>query len=232
MTDLLARMSRHSDTASWAVWGPEPTPRREFTRTSDLSFPDEETAGPVVHGDVVLVALNPGRPAAGHRRTPWHTFHAGARHRDHSLAEACRGTRLWGGYMTDVHADIVDSDSTKVTTERSAVRAAVDRLAAQIHELGSSDPVIIALGHSRRDPSSPRTTYGRLLANMDLLESAGVRPERLVGVIHYSPTAVSHYGDLPGERAEQRYREHVHRRLHDAGLSYLVEVDADADVAL
>ncbi|WP_121254800.1 hypothetical protein [Nocardioides ferulae] len=222
MPDLLTTMAAYADSSSWAVWGPDPHPRAEFTKDSDLSFPPDHVAHGLVHADVLLVALNPGIAAAGHVRTPWHNFHAGPRHRDHSLAEACRGTRLWGAYMTDVHPDITEGDSTRVSTGADLVRAAVESLARQIELLGARDPVIVALGHSS-DPS-PRnaSTYRRLMNHVDVLAQVGVTPERIVGVYHYSPTAVGHYKHEPGERVEQRYRAHVHRRLAEAGLAELL----------
>lgn len=218
---LLHTMRDYADSSSWAIWG-SAHPTAEFTRASDLAFPPEADVAHLVHSQVLLVALNPGISAPSHVRTPWHNFHAGPRHNDHHLAEACRGTRMWGAYMTDVHPDITESDSTKVTNTADLVRSSVASLAHQIELLGSQDPVIVALGHSKDPSPDNASTYRRLMNNVDLLEQVGVRADRVVGVYHYSATAQAHYKREPGATPCQRYRSHVHGRLAAAGLDHLL----------
>lgn len=221
---LLDTMRDYADGSSWAIWG-TPNPTAEFTRSSDIAFPPEADVAHLVHPQVLLVALNPGIASDTHVRSPWHNFHAGSRHNDHHLAEACRGTRMWGGYMTDVHPDISEGNSTKVTNTTDLVRGAVASLAHQVELLGADDPVIIALGHSKDPSPYNASTHRRLMSNIDLLQQVGVRVERVVGVYHYSPTAVAHYKREPGDTPCQRYRSHVHARLRAAGLDDLITTD-------
>lgn len=207
---MLTTMSSYRHTASWAVWGAV-APEEPFTSASDLGFPvDDPDLPSALHGNVVMVALNPGNAAA--TWTPddaWVNFHGGARHNDHLLAEAFRGTPAWGGYLADLHPTIVESNSTLVTPRAELVADAVRSLAEQILLLGNRDPQIVCIG---------RGSHTRLADHLQLLRDALGNPDLdLVCIPHYSGANNGVHGGDPA-----RYRALVAaildeplRRWHD-----------------
>ena len=193
----LTVMAAYRHSASWAVWG-SVRPSEPFTSESNLAFPGDDAALPgVLHGDVVMVALNPGNAAAAwDPEDAWVNFHGGRRHNDHLLAEAFRDTPAWGGYLADLHPTIVESDSRLVTPRAELVASAVQSLAEQIRLLGAPDPLVVCIG---------RGSHNRVLDHLDTLRRALDNPGlEVVGIPHYSGANNGVHGGDPA-----RYRDLV-----------------------
>lgn len=209
---LLERMAPFSRHGSWAIWGAlDRDPSEPFTRASDIGFPAAETDDlePLLTRRAVFVGLNPGDgfdPDGG----PWANWHRGARSNDHLIAEALRGTPLWGSYMTDL-LQTIDSDSAVIATALAAdplvAHDGVRRLIRQLRELGSDEqpPALVCFG---------ALVHRSLLAHAALLEDElGVAPGRILRVLHYSGTASAYHRSEPA-----LYRALVHESLAPAGL--------------
>lgn len=147
-------MSAFRFDASWAVWGAA-TQTEPFDDRSDLCLPVGPALDDVLHARDVLVGLNQssvardsaGRPVSpAGASVPWANFHTSAFHNDHFLAEAFRGTEVWGAYMTDLHEQR-ESDIRKVHEHN--IDAEISSLISQMHLLGATGeaaPRIICFG--------------------------------------------------------------------------------------
>ena len=194
--ELLARMNDYATTASWAVW-----------HDDDITFPDNPVG---LHGDVVLIAGNPGNAADDDGRTPWMNFHTGRRHNDHFLAAALRGTPLWGGYMTDLYSQVTprpdDVDRSPAVTCHAA-----NNLAKQLERLGARDPLLVLIGlHAFQLASEP---YRSTIA-----AAVHVTPGELrwIHVPHYSRSnAATHRGRTEVYREAMRYAVERPRQKFD-----------------
>lgn len=200
---LLQTMADYRHISSWAVWG-QVRPVAPFTSRSDLRLPIDDPRLPgALHGNVVLVALNPGDAAADwDPESSWVNFHAGGRHNDHLLAEALRDTPAWGGYLADLHPTIIESDSTRVRPHTELVTSAVESLVGQIRRLGSPDPMIVCIG---------KGALAGVTDNLALLRDELRIPEPLVvGIPHYSGANNGVHGGDPA-----RYRALVAAVLNE-----------------
>jgi hypothetical protein len=198
--------------ASWAVWGPlDRDPAEPFTRASDIGFPEVRDADlePLLTRRAVFVGLNPGNGFAPDRG-PWANWHHGPRSNDHLIAEALRGTPLWGSYMTDL-VQTIESDSAVIAAalavDPAVVHDGVLRLLDQLHRLGSDgrQVALVCFG---------ALVHRSVLAHAGLLEDElGIEARHIHRVLHYSGSASAYHRGDPG-----RYRELVHQTLAPTGL--------------
>ncbi|SFS11387.1 hypothetical protein SAMN04487783_1564 [Agrococcus baldri] len=193
--DLLQSLDAYRHEASWAVWKTDDA----GDVVGDPEFP-LEAATEAAHGRAMIVALNPGGiPSAEHPVTPdWSNFHSpNSRHNDIFLAHAFVGTPFWGAYMTDLHPQLVEPNSTLVRPEQEEALRSVQSLIAQARLLQSVGTIICLGGKSLRSIS----------AYADLIErETGIRS--IVGVPHYSRSNANvHKHDA------ERYRRLVHEAL-------------------
>jgi hypothetical protein len=186
VTSLLKTMARYEMTASWAVW----PPAESYSRESDVSFPAGDLEG-ILHARSIILGLNPG--ASKLERRPWHNFHTGPQHNDHFLAEALRGTEHWGGYMTDLLAE-VNSKSSTLDLNRQTIQRDVGVLAEQFHTLAVGDPLVIVIG---RKTAQAFEKHESLLA-----DSLGLLKVRWIAVPHYSAANSRVHGNRPGQYRE------------------------------
>lgn len=220
--------------SSWAVWRQgaaehirfqsAPTPAPDFwlnTAVRDLaavsSQEDLEALKWRLNPNVVIVALNfAERDAATKEATkalPYHVFHEETTYTsDHRLRDACCGTLLWGGYLTD----LVKFAGTTLKPLRDSNAAAVQKqlanteflehqvrgLCTELQELGSQDPVIVALGNA---------VYAALTkaCSTEILRGELGQATRIVKLTHYSRAAGIAHSD---------YVAKVYRQLREHGL--------------
>lgn len=220
--------------SSWAVWRqgsaehirfqPAPTTAPDFWLNAAVkqlagvaSQQDLDTLGWQLNPNVVLVALNfAERDAATKEATkalPYHAFHEETTlTSDHRLRDACCGTTLWGGYLTD----LVKFNGTTLEPLRDSNAAAVQRrlrckdylenqvrgLSVELRQLGSHNPVVVALGNA---------VYAALAApsSLELLRTELGAGTRVVKLTHYSRAAGLAHSD---------YVATVYRQLRDHGL--------------
>ncbi|WP_206448107.1 hypothetical protein [Agrococcus sp. KRD186] len=138
--DLLQSLDAYRHEASWAVWETDDA----GNVTGEPKFP-LEAATESAHGRAMIVALNPGgTPSTEHSVTPdWSNFHnSDSRHNDIFLAHAFVGTPFWGAYMTDLHPQLVESNSTLVRPEREEALRSVQSLITQARLLQSVEAII------------------------------------------------------------------------------------------
>ncbi|MBM7050650.1 hypothetical protein [Rothia sp. ZJ1223] len=154
---------------SWAVWAEQDVSGNwylppDFDRASALEFPvhqpDAEFPRELVqqlHTRAIFVGLAPGE--SGLRRVAgvddWLPFHAPGRSRDDRVAEALRGTPLWGSFMTDllplIHRDkslllsgwLKDPRNTAEITENFAAwEWLVQQIGALTNESNRTPPIL------------------------------------------------------------------------------------------
>ncbi|WP_237201052.1 hypothetical protein [Rothia nasimurium] len=208
--------------ASWAIWkigaseqqrfAPKPTPNsRHFLNSFVLDLNKIENAiqfnqfAKLIHTEIVLVALN----FAKRDDTPddeIEDFVFGAFHEetsttsDHRLRDACLGTPLWGGYITDLVkfkdgkiSPVRDSNSnniSKLLRNQDFLNEQIDGLCTELSELGCKNPTIVALGNAVFDALVNKNDG---LPKKKILESLG-NNTRLVRITHYSKaTGISHH---------------------------------------
>ena len=138
--NLLQKMDAFRDQASWAVWRTDGA----GALTGDVEFP-LDAATEAANDRAMIVALNPGGISTpGASPTPdWSNFHnPNPKHNDIFLAHAFIDTPYWGAYMTDLHPDLVESNSGLVRPRREAVRSAVASLIDQGRILGSVETIV------------------------------------------------------------------------------------------
>jgi hypothetical protein len=133
--------------ASWAVWGAEGEKPKDGI--GDISFFDDPTDEflRILNPEVVLVGLNISRAV----ERPLGNFHPDyPKAQDYKLRFALRGTRFWGGYLTDVIKDFEEKVSGKVRTYlRANPNFEAENIALFSEELeavGATKPTLVALG--------------------------------------------------------------------------------------
>lgn len=206
---LLDTMDAYRHEASWAVWKTDAAGNVD----GDPTFP-VEAAIEAAHGRAVIVALNPGgtRPSTGSVTPDWSNFHSPRRrHNDIFLAHAFVGTPFWGAYMTDLHPELVESNSTLVRPTQAAALRSVESLMAQVRLLQSVETIICLGGQSLRS----------IVRCADLIENeTGINS--IVGVPHYSRSNARLH-----KHVAQNYRRLVHEAL---GLGLEVQATAGGEV--
>lgn len=145
-------LERHSGYASWALWadrGPDATPK---AGVGDLSVFDQERHPDLLetlNPDVVFLGLNASSREMGSQ--PWANFHdPSPRANDFKIRYALAGTPFHGAYLTDVfvHHHETDSAEVKEHSRRQPewVADQVARLEAELEDLGSESPLLVAFG--------------------------------------------------------------------------------------
>lgn len=191
---------------SWAVWKkPEGA---IYTKESDVKYPGDDVARTHAHARAILLALNPGNDRD---RGDWSNFHHSWASRDQLLAEACRGTGLWGSLMTDLYNDQFQSNSSKVLSEKEQSGRAVERLLNMVALTGEEAPLVICLGGK---------TFRGVKEGLDTL-GASPTALRYIQTTHYSGAAAGKHKHDPGT-----YRELVHADIRQAGRGDLLEAPA------
>jgi len=194
---------------SWAVWK-EPG-RDGFSRTSDVSFPDEAIAREHAHARVIILGMNPGDDT---QRGDWSNFHHSWTSRDQLLAEACRGTRLWGALMTDLYSDQYQSKSELLDSSASRASVGVARLLELIKVSREDDPLVVCLGWKTYDGVA--RGLKALVLNAD--ETRQAAPHlTVVRATHYSGAAAGKHKNDPKE-----YRRLLHEEITAAGFGDLL----------
>lgn len=217
---MRARMGQYAGHASWAVWGQAlPSedqfvgPERKLHR--HLRLPDDAETDRLLHDRAVLVGLNPGNAASQLHMLlgDWYAFHCGqdqipAGYRysnDHLIAEACRGTGLWGAFMTDLFPTLAQSASGKVADQvrddPAWARRSVSAFVREVEQLGAEDPPVLVC-------------FGAQVANYARAYLPPYLIDRVVGVTHYSASAAGKH-----RHDARRYRELVHRQLAGHSIS-------------
>lgn len=148
--------SQYSSLASWAVWA-LPDDNGKKSNINDMSIFNDDNR------DKLLETLNPHYIIVGfnvsrddeHRKDgykgPWANFHSDSPYqKDFKLRDALKGTKAWGGYLTDIIKNYpnVNSDNViKMLKDASYIEEkCIDMFREEIALLGDSDPTIIALG--------------------------------------------------------------------------------------
>ena len=140
---------RYGHYASWAVWAAEGV--RPKYGMGDISFFDDPSDELLVtlNPEIVLVALNISRPIP--RARPFGNFHPDYSHaQDYRLRFALRGTRFWGGYLTDIIKDFEEKVSGKMRAylrhHRDFEQENVDTFTKELDAIGAKSPTVVALG--------------------------------------------------------------------------------------
>ena len=134
--------------ASWAVWAEMgATPR---TNIGDLTIFKREEILETLNPKILFVGLNISRDDLKDRE-PFANFHSNYGHaQEYKLRQVLKGTRLWGGYLTDIikdHPDINSANVLKKLKEDPDIEIKnVERFKREINDLGVERPIIIALG--------------------------------------------------------------------------------------
>lgn len=205
--------------ASWAVWDQgacerlryQPDPRvpsfflnRAVKRLNAVnSQADLDGLGWELDPHVVLVALNFAERTGEVRdvvsRLNFHAFHEETTvTSDQRLRDACCGTPLWGGYITDLvkmHRGVVQPVRNSSAAEVARLlrssefrRDQINGLVAELQLLGCSDPLIVSLGNDvHRVLSSLSVT--------DRLKEICGQGTRVVKVTHYSRATGIRFSD-------------------------------------
>lgn len=196
---------KYADHASWAVWGVL-SPNDPFTAASDLNLPAvTPQLLQILRRDIVLLGLNPGN---AHTAGTWEAFHGAGRSQMHRVAEALRGTRVWGAYMTDLFPRIIESDSAVVdelVKDPAVVRQNIEGFLQELADLGATAPVICCFGSRTADHARTFLTGSSRITE---------RSYRVVKLDHYSGSnrKLNRAKQL-GLSTEAYYRQLVHETL-------------------
>jgi len=146
---IKAKWGRYS---SWAVWAPLQPGDRPTARVGDLSVLDPDANPKLLDSlttDLVLLGLNASsREIAS---VPFRNFHdPSGDAKDYRLRFAVAGTDHEGAFVTDILEGLHQTDSGEVKRWTEAnpilVREHFERLDEKLQDLGSSDPLLAALG--------------------------------------------------------------------------------------
>jgi hypothetical protein len=167
---------KHGAYASWAVWAPSSGPPK--SNMGDLGVLSEhlnpsllETLNP----GVVMVGLNVA--ARSLATEPFRNFHDPSPvANDFKIRFAFEGSQFWGAYMTDVIKDHPETQSKRLLVHLKAhpeeIPPHIERLRAELHDLGCARPVILAFGQA---------VYRLLKKHLGVHEYS-----RLIPLTHYS----------------------------------------------
>lgn len=193
--DLLDRMNRYSSEASWAVW--ERTPEGALTGVS--TFPNDAVHD--LNPTAIFVSLNPARAgvqSANEHAPDWANFHSpNQKHNDMFLAHALVDTEYWGSYMTDLHPQIRESNSSRVRPTTAEIAEAVQRLIDQALELGRVKTIIGVGSASFRSLSRHAPAINAALPDVRILQ-----------IPHYSKANARVHKQKP-----ELYKARVHEQL-------------------
>lgn len=138
--------------ASWAVWeipAADAAPKSGVGNLDVFDLGKHPGLLDVLTSEVVMIGLNASsRDVSGES---WFGFHdPSPRANDFKIRFAFHGTPYWGAYMTDVFYDFHETDSRVVIETMKAapdeVARQLDRLASELVDLGSVDPLLIVFG--------------------------------------------------------------------------------------
>ena len=225
--------SKYGQCSSWAVWNQgaceylrfEPDAEAApgfFLNTSVrklnaiCSQRDLDGLGWRLNPNVVLVALNfaerDERTKAATAGIHYHAFHEETSlTSDQRLRDACCGTGLWGGYLTD----LVKFDGDELTPFRSSKADPIIRrlrdpafrqmqvsgLIKELEALGSRSPVVVALGNevfSALNQTSSKQAISETLGG----------DTKILKVTHYSKAAGIRHSDYVAVVRKQ-IRDHL-----------------------
>jgi len=157
--------------ASWAVWAEKgDTPKSNI---EDLTIFKRDKILEELNPEVIFVGLNISRDDLKDRE-PFANFHSGYGHaQEYKLRYVLKATPLWGGYLTDIikdHPEINSANVLKKLKENPQIEVEnIKRFQREIVDLGSINPILIALGGA---------TYKILLRNF--------KQFRVVKITHFS----------------------------------------------
>lgn len=148
--------SKYSSLASWAVWT-LPDDNEVTSNINDMSIFDSKNIDEllqILNPHYILVGLNVSRDDDDRKdgyTGPWANFHSDSPYqKDYKLRHALKGTKVWGGYLTDIIKNYpeVNSDNVmKMLKENPSIeKKCINMFREEIELLGDSDPTIIALG--------------------------------------------------------------------------------------
>jgi hypothetical protein len=164
---------RHGLYASWAVWAaPGATPKSNIGDLSVLDPDRNPTLLETLRTDIIMLGLNISRP--GIVVEPFRNFHdASSRGQDYKIRYAFSNTPYWGAYMSDFIKDVVmlerGSMMRYVRANPSLVRNNMERLVAELNDLGCGRPTVLTFGDDTSRlvaQSVPHTLYSRLVPLM------------------------------------------------------------------
>ena len=139
--------ARYGFWSSWAIWSEAGEAPK--SNVGDLSVFETDTILKDLNPEVILVGLNISRGSIKQRLANFHDARAEAT--DFKIRYALIGSRLWGGYMTDIIKDYDEKASGKVASFLRANSAFeesnVNIFREELELLGSVDPTIIAFGN-------------------------------------------------------------------------------------
>lgn len=156
---------------SWAVWAEmSDTPKSNMGDISVLDPDVNEDLLPALRSDVVMVGLNISRPVA----EPFRNFHdPNPAANDFKLRYAFAQTPYYGAYMTDLIKGVEMVEATSllrhVRATPALLRKNVDAFLAELADLGSLRPTIVAFGaaaHGLVRESVPTHAYSHLIRLM------------------------------------------------------------------
>ena len=139
---------KYGELASWAVWAEMgDTPK---SKIGDLNVFDNDEILFNLKPEVILVGLNISRNDLKDRY-PFANFHSEYGHaQEYKLRYVLKGTPLWGGYLTDIikdHPEINSANVLKTLKENPQIEVEnIKRFQQEIVDLGSINPILIALG--------------------------------------------------------------------------------------
>lgn len=138
--------ARYGYWGSWAVWAE--VADKPTSNIGDLSIFEQLDILQVLNPEVVFVGLNISR---GDIESTWGNFHDKRPHgKDFKIRHALKGTKWWGGYMTDIIKDHNEVDSGKVVPYLRAnpgfEKENVQFFLKELGTLGAKNPTIVAFG--------------------------------------------------------------------------------------
>lgn len=186
---------KHGTYGSWAVWAPcSGAPKSNMGNLDVL----DEHANPALlntlNPSVVMVGLNISRGF----HEPFRNFHdPSPSANDFKIRHAFYDTEFWGAYMTDVIKGFVEPVSETLINHLrknpEVIGDHITTLRAELLDLGSSRPVILAFGSA---------THALIAANLSTDEYS-----RLVHLTHYAHRI-----------SKEKYRDAISRQILRADL--------------
>ncbi len=188
----------HGAYASWAVWAPASgAPKSNMSNLDVLDERLNPALLATLNPGVVMIGLN----VASRSLSPvtFCNFHdASPVANDFKIRFAFEGSQFWGAYMTDVIKDFPETDSGRLLDQLRAnpamIPPQVDKLRAELSDLGPSRPFILAFG---------KAVYSILHKHLQRDEYS-----LLVPLTHYSHRI-----------SKENYRERVHQQIAQARWS-------------
>lgn len=136
--------------ASWAVWAEQSVKAK--SNMGDLTILDPQINKELLNQlnpNVVFVAYNFARDV---KQEDFGNFHSDYPYAtDYKTRYAVKGTKFWGGYMTDIIKDHPEIESAKVKSflkkNPQAEKNNVERFRQELQNIGAVNPTIIAFGN-------------------------------------------------------------------------------------